>query len=257
MMVQFNAFLKKEGVEAFRTGKLLIVTLIAIIFGIMNPLITKLTPQLMKLVSDDFDNMGVTLSDIKVDALMSWAQFFKNAPMLILVFVIMFSGILTQELQKGSLLIILTKGLKRRNVILAKFSILAIIWTIVYWLCFAITYLYNAYYWDNSIVHNLMFSVFLIYMFGLWIISLIILTSVFTSSNYGSLMLIFIIFVASYLLGMISKLKIYVPTYLLSASELIKTNSGTSDYRNLLLIICVLLIFNLVISILVFDKKRI
>ena len=47
---------------------------------------------------------------------------------------------------------------------------------VMIWLCYAITYGYNAYFWDNSVAKNLMFSVLCWYLFGLFVIALIIVS---------------------------------------------------------------------------------
>ena len=103
-------------------------------------------------------------------------QFYKNAPMALIVFVLMESSIFTKEYQSGTLVLALTKGLERYKVVVAKSFVLFVMWTIGYWLCFGITYLYNAYFWDNSIAKNLMFSVVCWWIFGLWVIALMVLS---------------------------------------------------------------------------------
>ncbi len=47
-MKQFLTFTKKELLEQLRTGKLLILTILFILFGIMNPAMAKLTPWIME-----------------------------------------------------------------------------------------------------------------------------------------------------------------------------------------------------------------
>lgn len=51
-MKQFTGFTKKEILEQVRSGKLFIILLIFIVVGIMNPAITKLTPWIIDLLSD-------------------------------------------------------------------------------------------------------------------------------------------------------------------------------------------------------------
>lgn len=107
------AFLKKELLEAVRTGKLLIITLLFLLFGIMNPAIAKLTPWMMELFADSMTDSGLVLTDISVDAMTSWTQFFKNLPIALIAFVLIFSDSFTKEYNSGTLLLLLTKGLSR------------------------------------------------------------------------------------------------------------------------------------------------
>lgn len=83
---------------------------------------------------------------------------FKNIPIALIAFVLIFSDIFTKEYKSGTLLLVLTKGLSRYKVVLAKTVLLLSIWTVGYEICFTITYGYNEYFWDNSIANNLFFS---------------------------------------------------------------------------------------------------
>ena len=74
------AFMKKEYLEAARTGKIVILILLFVLFGIMSPVIAKLTPWIMETLSDSMAENGLIVTNIEVDALTSWTQFFKNIP---------------------------------------------------------------------------------------------------------------------------------------------------------------------------------
>ena len=152
------AFTKKEWMEQRRSGKLLFLIILFIVFGIMNPAIAKLTPWLMEMFADSLAQSGMTVTDVTVTAMDSWVQFFKNIPMALIAFVLLEGSIFTKEYQAGTLILSLTKGLPRKTVVISKAIILALFWTVGYWLCFGITYGYNAYFWDNSVAQNLLFS---------------------------------------------------------------------------------------------------
>ena len=108
------AFIKKEYLEAARTGKITILALLFVLFGIMNPAIAKMTPWIMEMLSDTLAEDGLIFTDIQVDALTSWTQFFKNLPVALIAFVVIFSDIFTKEYKSGTLLLVLTKGLSRK-----------------------------------------------------------------------------------------------------------------------------------------------
>ena len=50
-----------------------------------------------------------------------------------------------------------------------------------------ITYVFNDYFWDNSVAQNLIFSVMCYWVFGIWVIMLMVLFSTLFSSNIGVL----------------------------------------------------------------------
>ena len=73
-MSHFRVFFKKEMVEHIRTYKLLIMLVVFFIFGIMNPLTAKLTPELL----EKFMPEGVLISLPEPSSIDSWAQFYKT-----------------------------------------------------------------------------------------------------------------------------------------------------------------------------------
>ena len=255
-MKQFVAITKKEWMEQIRTGKLWIVLAIFVIFGIMNPAIAKLTPWLFELLSDSMAEQGITITAVSVDALTSWAQFYKNISIGIIVFVIMYAGILTTEYQKGTLILMLTKGLARYQVILSKGTIMMVIWTLCYWSCFGITYGYNAYFWDNSIARNLGFSGCCVYMFGVFLIAIVLLASSLFHTSTAALLMTGGIAASSYLLSMVPTFTKYLPTTLLNAGTMLNGVSVVSDYTAALIITFALSMVSFVISILFFNHKR-
>ena len=172
------AFVKKEMTEQARTGKLMILALVFGLFGVMNPAVAKLTPWLLETLSDSLAESGMTITVVSVTALESWVQFFKNIPMALIVFVLLESSIFTKEYRSGTLLLSLTKGLSRYKVVLSKAFVMILLWSLGYWLCFGITYGYNAYFWDNSVAKSLLFSAVCWWVFGLCVVTLTVLFSV-------------------------------------------------------------------------------
>ena len=119
-MSAFTAFIKKEFLGLFRSGKAVILLLISVLFGIMNPAIAKLTPWMMESMADSMAETGLVVTAVEVDAMTSWTQFYKNAPMALIVFLLMFAGILTSEYQSGTLIGMVTKGISRWKILAAK-----------------------------------------------------------------------------------------------------------------------------------------
>ena len=84
-MKSFIAFLKKEVFECIRSGELTFFCILFLIFGIMNPAIAKLTPWMLETLSDSLAEQGMMVTEVTVNALTSWTQFFKNIPISIVV----------------------------------------------------------------------------------------------------------------------------------------------------------------------------
>jgi len=250
------SFLKKEYLEVARTGKLIILMLLFVLFGIMNPAIAKLTPWMMEMLSDAMAESGLLVTNIQVDAMTSWTQFFKNIPMALIAYVLIFSDIFTKEYKSGTLLLILTKGLPRYKVVLAKTVLLLSVWTFGYGLCFAITYGYNAYFWDNGIANNLFSSVAIWWLFGIWVICLIVLFSSLLQNNTGVSLCIGGTVLLAYLLGILPKVQAYSPTMLMDSNSLLMGTEEIGAYIKAIVVAAVLCIICVAVSIPVINKKQ-
>lgn len=256
-MRSFIAFFKKELLESVRSGRLMILVAIFVIVGIMNPAIAKLTPWLYELMAEELAESGMIITEVAVDALASWTQFFKNIPMALIAFVLICAGGFSKEYESDTLVIVLTKGLSRYKVVLAKAASMLLLWTAGYWLCFGITYGYNAYFWDNSIATGLAPAAFNWWLFGIFTVSLTVLFSVM-SKNYSTVLLgtggfVFV----SYLLGLLPKIARYLPTTLMNSGAVMVGAESFSDSIWAVVIASAASIVFIAVSIPIFNKKQI
>ncbi|MCM1181732.1 MAG: ABC transporter permease [Clostridium sp.] len=255
-MKSLFSFLKKEYLETVRTGKLVILMLMFVLFGIMNPAIAKLTPWMMEMLSDAMAESGLLVTNIQVDAMTSWTQFFKNIPMALIAYVLIFSDIFTKEYKSGTLLLVLTKGLSRYKIVLAKTILLLSFWTFGYGLCFAITYGYNAYFWDNGIANSLFCSVAIWWLFGVWVICLMVLFSSLLQNNTGVSLCTGGVVLLAYLLSIIPKAKPYSPVALMNTNSLLMGVETIDAYIKAIFIAVSLCIVCVAVSIPVINKKQ-
>ena len=255
-MKQWTAFIKKEYLEQLRTGKLLVLLILFCLFGIMNPAIAKLTPWMMEILSSQMEESGMIVTGVKVDAMTSWVQFFKNMPMALIVFMIMFSGSFTTEYQKGTLVNVVTKGMKRYKILAAKMGIMMMIWTLGCLVSFGITFGYNAFFWDNSVVHHIGFSVFCFYLLGLWLTADLILASVLCQSASAVTIVTGVMFLVSYLIGMIPVVSEYLPTYLLRSGELLTGAKSAGGYCISVAVTILFIVLEAVLSTVIFNKRN-
>jgi ABC-2 type transport system permease protein len=256
-MRQLVAFIKKEFLELFRTGKIYILLILFVMFGIMNPAIAKLTPWMFKMLSETMEEQGIKIAQIDVNAMTSWQQYYKNMSFEFIVLVVMFYGTVVSEIQKGTLINMFTKGLSRWKALAAKTVSASAIWSICYWMCFGITYGYNAYFWDNSIASSLGLAALGSYIFGLWLISIIILSSSVISSSIGVLLSTGGAYVLFSLISMVPDASGYLPTKLTAGYELVSGASAAGDYRWTFIVTALLILLNLIVGVVFFNKKRV
>lgn len=250
------AFLKKELLEQIRSGKLLFLGILFVLFGVMNPAVAKLTPWLLEIMADSMAESGMTITLSQVTAMDSWVQFFKNIPMALIAFVLMEGSIFTKEYSSGTLLLSLTKGLARYKVVVTKTLVLTVLWTIGYWLCFLITYSYNAYFWDNSVAQNLLFSAVCWWIFGLWVISMLILFSSLAKENTVVLLGTGGVVLICSLFSFIPTVQKFLPTQLSDGNSLIYGLAVADQYFPALIVAIAMAILCFGASIPIFNKKQ-
>ena len=124
------AFFKKEVMEQIRSKKIMILVLVFAFFGITNPVIAKLTPWLLELFSETMQDSGIVIVGAQVTALDSWMQYFGNLLLPMIVFALLQSNVFSKEYQTKTMTLVLSKGFERYKVVLSKFAILVLSWTV-------------------------------------------------------------------------------------------------------------------------------
>ncbi len=256
-MNSFLAFLKKEWMEWSRSGRIFILLLVFVLFGIMNPAIAKATPWMMEMMAESLEGNGLVVTEVTVDALTSWTQFYKNIPMALIIFVLLCSGSFTSEFQKGTLIPVLTKGLSRWKIVMAKSVMMFISWTACYWICFGITYAYNAFYWDNSIATHAGFAAMCYWLFGLLVLSFMVLFSTLSLSNTTVLLGTGGTVLAFYLIGLLPQLEYATPMELTDSMSILTGLTIPNDYMAPIAISAVLSVICVAAAVKVFKTKRI
>lgn len=251
-----KAFLRKEWMELYRSGRFLILLLIFTLFGIMNPAVAKLTPWLMETLTDSLAESGLTVTEVTVDAMNSWGQFYKNIPAGIVVFILLCSSSFTREYQKGTLIPPVTKGLSRRKILLAKALTMFVLWTVMYWLCFGITCGYNGYFWDNGIAGHLFFAGMLTWLFGVWVTALMICFSSAAGSSTQVLLGTGGVVMGVYILGMFPKISGFLPVKLMDGMSLLQGIKAPGDYAVGMAAAGGTILLCMVLAAVCFDRKQ-
>jgi ABC-2 type transport system permease protein len=207
-MKHYLVFLKKEIIESIRTKKLFIVLVVFMLLGVLNPLTAKITPEIIKNLAPGGNQIELP----EPSAIDSLAQFFKNTKQMgLIVFLITFSGILTNEISKGSLINVLTKGLTRKSVILSKHTLMTTIWSLSIIISFSITWLYTVNLFPKLEISNLLFSIFCIWLFGIYFLTILLFASILVNSNYGNLLILGAVSVISIIMNISEKAQRYNP----------------------------------------------
>ena len=180
----------------------------------------------------------------------------QNRPPLLIACGLLESSIFTKEYTSGTLVLSLTKGLERYKVVISKTVVITVLWSFGYWLCFGITYGYNAYFWDNSVAQNLIFSASCWWLFSVMVVTLMVLFSVVAKSNTGVLLGTGGVVLVSYLISLLPKCSKYLPTFLTDGNSLIYGLAETKTYMPSLVIAIAIGVICFAISIPIFNKKQ-
>lgn len=253
-MKGYIAFTKKEIMEQLRTFRVLIMLSVFFLFGMTSPILAKLTPDIIS----GMELQGITIIAPPATVMDAFAQFFKNITSTgFVALLLVFGGVLSNELTKGTLINMLAKGLKRRTVILSKYSAALILWTISYILACLINQVYTVYLFDVSGIKNLVISLFCLWLFGTFLLALIMLSSTLTGGNFGGLILTAVVLICLLVLSIFPKIESFNPIYLSSHNR--ELLDGSLSPHELMLPICItviLIIGCIYTSILLFGKKK-
>lgn len=249
-------FIKKEFTELIRTGRLYILMAVFFCFGIMNPLMAKLTPTLLKSMADSMEASGIIIGEVTVTAADSWTQYYKNLPILLIVFVLMYAGVFTREYSKGTLINIVTKGISRTKIYLSKAITMIACFSFLYWMYYLITYGYTCYLWDNSVVINCGFAALLYWIFGAYLIGAMLLFSAIAHSTTGVLLGTGVFVLVPMFMGLIPKLTDKTPNYLMSGMSILSGKIAIADTIFALVVTGIILILSVIIGKISFSKYK-
>lgn len=254
-MKAFTAFTKKEWMESIRSWRLYILLAVFLLLGIMSPLTALIMPHLL----NGADLGGIIIELPEPTALDSWTQFFSNVSQIgNLTLIITFTGIMANEFSRGTLINLLTKGMKRYIIILSKFFTASVIWTLGYLLCLGVTYLYTALYWPESTLYHPFLAFFSPWLLGQLFIVLLILGGIATGNFYGSLLAGGGTVIGLNVLNLVPAIRRFNPISLAAQTlTLLTGQNGPQDFLPAVYLTLISISTLLILSILIFNKKKI
>ena len=248
-----TAFLKKEFLALKRSKKFYISLGVFALFAVLDVLLTILTPKLFDLLSDQMAEMGMSMAPIEADSPLCWQEFNENFAVMLIVFIVMFAGIMTDEYKKGTLVLVFTKGMSKKAVFISKFISLLTSWTCGFFVMTAITAICSACIWDNSVMHNMPQSLLCMWLVGIAACCLIMCFSTFCNGMGGILLWIGCVAFTCILLNIIPKASKFLPTSLLDTTSVM---CGYSEIQiPSVLITIAICIISVVLGIFKFDKR--
>ncbi len=248
----YIAFVKKEFTENMKNYRFFILFAVFLIFGIMSAFLAKFTPEILSALAAD---MEMTSEPVALDA---WKQFYKNISGVgFSAFIILYGSCLSGEYSKGTLVLMVTKGLSRKAVILAKYTVAAVLMTVCYWVSFTAAYGYTAFLWHDTDLFHVALAAFVLWLIGFLYLSILMLGCVIFKQTFTSILFTGGIVAVISLLGIIEPIAKLNPFILTSKNvDLLSGEVVPSDFIMPALFSIAVSILGLLIAIKLFNKKQ-
>lgn len=248
----YTAFLKKEFVENIKNYRFLILFSVFLIFGLISPFLARFMPEILSAVAAD---MRMGSAPAAPDA---WKQFYKNISGVgFSAFIILFGSCMSGEYSKGTLVLLVTKGLSRPAVIFAKYTAAAVLMTVCYWAAFLATYCYTACLWPGTVLSHVFAAAFFLWLIGFLYLSILLSGCVMFRQTFTSILFTGGIAAIISLIGMIEPLAKYNPFLMTSKNvELISGAASVSEFFLPTIISVAVTITGLWSAVILFDRKQ-
>lgn len=252
-MSTFTVLIRKELLEQWRTRKLIIISAVLLIFGMFSPLIAKLTPDLINSIDLGFE---INLPEPTYQD--AYMQYFKNITQIcLLVVLVVFSGFISEEISRGTVVLLLSKGLSRRTFVFAKFFTSILLWSATFFLSAITCYGYIEYLFPNQNPQNLILSLISLWLFGVFLLSLLTLGNMIGHSSYLAVVFTLSIWGLLALLNIFPEFIKYSPLALSSWNmEMILGEKDLIDLLLPFIVTGILIIICLTSTMIVFSKQE-
>ena len=254
-MSGFWCFVKKEFMENVRNFKMLILFGVFLIFGVMSPLLAKLTPLLFQ--SINLEGFSIEIPDATV--IDSYAQLFHNLTQMgMIVLLILFCGGAAQEISRGTAVLVFARGLPRTTFLLAKLAVQGCLWTAACVLSAAVCYGVTQFLFPGGTPSGLPFSLFCLWVFGMFALAAASFWGVAGKGSFAPLLLTAATIGVLLVLSMIPSAAVYLPTALASYNaDLLTGSKSAADLLPSLVITAAVSVGFVAASIVLFRKKQI
>jgi ABC-2 type transport system permease protein len=120
-----GVLLRKELTESWRTNRWLVVAVVAVLFGLMSPVLARYLREIIQLAAGD-QVAGIPMPEPTIGAAL--AQYLKNVSQIVFLLGILVSmGAIVAERERGTAAMVLSKPVARGTFLLAKYAGLLIV----------------------------------------------------------------------------------------------------------------------------------
>ncbi|EOT43102.1 MULTISPECIES: ABC transporter permease [Enterococcus] len=252
-MKQVKLFFTKELFANWRTKKIPILLIIAVAVGILSPFLAKIMPDIMASLLPAELSVSLPVPT----SMDSWTQYYKNLPQFVLLAIALLAvGTISNEVEQGTVLPFITKGLSRNAFVTSKALYLFFIWSVTLLSSFLINIGYTSYYFNDDKSTHLLLPLFAFWLYGIIFLAATIFSSSLAKSTGQSLLILAIFYLISTLSGILKKIDYYNPFIL--GSNSLNWLTGKTEFHHYwpaVWIAVFLITLLLTMSLLIFRKR--
>lgn len=209
--------MKKEWNEIIKTGKFYALLFSFLFFAVASPAIAKFTPEIIKSIIESQQTKGLIIQLPPPTWKDSFLQFFKNLNQIIfLILVIVFIGSIAEEKNKGTVIMVVSKGINRSTWIISKFIFQFLISLAFLIISYILCLYYTVFLFSNFPIVNSLFSTLLYGIYLFFFLSLTLFSSSLGNNTIQAGGIFFGIFIFLNILSLFPNLSPYNPIYLSS-----------------------------------------
>ena len=170
-----RACLAKEWKESVKTARFWVVIAVFGVFGMLGPLTARYINEILTSVGGDLGGLIQLPPPVVSD---SWLQFYKNMNQMgILVMVLMYMNTVAGEKRRGSVLLVLSKGVSRATFLLSKLLSAVMVFTCAYVLALGLQIAYTQVLFGEIGNSGLPVGLFAFWCYGIGMLALTLLMS--------------------------------------------------------------------------------
>ncbi|MBN2558059.1 MAG: ABC transporter permease subunit [Clostridia bacterium] len=246
-------FFKKEFLEFFRTYRFYVLFGVFIFFGLINAPTAKFLPEILKSMPD----LGVSIEMPEPVLADSYVQYFSNATNAFFAMIIVFMGSFSSEIKKGTIYLVLSKGVPRLDFYFSKLLNAIVMYTAAFTAYTAVTVLGTIILFNEWHFDGILASILSIYVLGLLLVGAVLSASSVARSAGPGAFAGFGLVILLPLTDFLGKAAPYLPGRLMSLPGLIMSGASVpGDVVLPTLITLALMIAVITASCLVFYKRE-
>lgn len=204
----FWPFFVKELLEPIRTKRVWLLLGLFVLCGCLGVGVLKLTEWSVTISEE----AGVAMDLPPLGARDAYELFLQNLYFIGIISLALILGTtLTREYKHDTLVNLVTKGLPREVVILAKYAGMVAYFEVALLLAFVINRLFLRYYFPTDTYANEWLSFGAVSLYGMLLIALMLMVSAWIRSSYGSFVAVMLFYFSLSLLASFDKLAKYLP----------------------------------------------